>query len=111
MSFNTTGKKIIEEVPYGTYVWVMNDGTYLVDEEYRHLSVFCMKGDQKAIQALTNEARSLGFPNGKPEWKSGARKITDEEYEEQEARQRMGLVADPLDYGAISDEIRRSRND
>lgn len=111
MSLNTTGKKIVEEVPYGTYVWRMNDGTYLVDDQYRHLSIFCMKNDRKAIQALTNEARNLGFPDGAPEWKSGARKITDDEYEEQEARQRLGLVADPLDFGAIKDEIEASRND
>jgi len=111
MSFETKGKRIVEEVPYGTYVWRMNDGTYLVDEEYRHLSIFCIKGDQKAIQALTNEARNLGFPDGYAEWKSGARKITDDEFEEQEARQRLGLVADPLDFGAIQDSIRASRND
>lgn len=111
MSLNTTGKQIVEEVPYGTYVWRMNDGTYLVDEEYRHLSIFCIKGDQKAIKALSDEARNLGFPDGYAEWKSGVRKITDEEYEEQEARQKLGLVADPYDWGAIRDQIQASRND
>ena len=107
----TTGKRLVEEVPYGTYVWRMNDGTYLVDENFRHLSIFCMKNDQRAIAALAREAKSLGFPDGKPEWKPGARKISDEDYEEQEARERMGLVADPLDFGAIQDQIRASRND
>ena len=111
MSFETKGMSIVEEVPYGTYVWKMNDGTYLVDEQYRHLSIFCIRGDQRAIEALTREARNLGFPEGAPEWKTGARKITDDEYEEQEARQRMGLVADPLDFGAIQDSIKASRND
>lgn len=111
MSFETKGKHVIEEVPYGTYIWRMNDGTYLVDDEYRHLSIFCMKNDQRAINALAQEARSLGFPNGTAEWKTGTRKITDDEFEEQEARQRMGLVADPLDYGAIADSIKASRND
>lgn len=111
MSFNTTGKQVIEEVPYGVYVWRMSDGSYLVDEEYRHLSIFCIKNDQKAIQALTDEARNLGFPDGSPEWRTGARKITDDEAEEQEARQRLGLVADPYDWGAMRDHIEASRND
>lgn len=111
MALTGKGKRIVEEVPYGTYVWRMNDGTYLVDDEYRHLSVFCMKNDPKAIAALTREAKNLGFPDGYPEWKPGARKISDEEFEEQEARERMGLVPDPLDFGAIQDQINASRND
>lgn len=111
MSLTGKNKRIVEEVPYGTYVWRMNDGTYLVDEEYRHLSVFCVKGNQKAIDALTREARNLGFPDGAPEWKPGHRKVTDEEYEEQEARQASGLVADPYDFGALMDQINASRND
>ena len=111
MELRTNRKSVVDEAPYGTYIWRMNDGTYLVDEEYRHLSVFCMRGDQKAIAALTREAKSLGFPNGSPEWVAGARQVSDEEYEEQEARQKMGLVADPLDFGAIQDQINASRND
>jgi len=106
MKLTPNSKKIVEEVPYGTYVWRMNDGTYLVDEEYRHLSVFCIKGNQKAIDALTREARNLGFGDGAPEWKPGTRKISDEEYAEQEARERLGLVPDPLDWGAIKDQAR-----
>lgn len=115
MKLNTNAKKVIEEVPYGTYVWVMNDGTYLVDEEYRHLSIFCMKGDLRAIAALSNEARNLGFGDGHVEWLSGTRKVSDDEYEEQMARQNAGMVADPYDYGAlredINNQIARSRND
>jgi len=111
MNFDSKGKRVIEEVPYGTYVWRMRDGTYLVDEEYRHLSIFCIKGDLRAIKALKDEAANLGFADGYPEWNSGARKVSDEEYEEQGERQRSGLVADPLDFGAMTDHIKATRND
>jgi hypothetical protein len=106
MSFKTTNKQLVEEVPYGMYVWECPDGEILGDGDGNIMNVFCMKGDRKAIQALRDAARHYGFPEGRPVWWSGKRRVTDEEYEEQEARERLGLVADPLDYGAIKDAER-----
>lgn len=105
----TTGRQVVEEVPYGMYVWQTPDGEVLGDGDGNIMNVFCMKGDQKSIRALAEAARHYGFPEGEAVWWSGKRRITDEEYEEQLARERMGLVADPLDYGAIKDEMRAQR--
>lgn len=109
----TTGKKVVEEVPYGMYVWQTPDGEVLGDDDGNVMNVFCMKGDRKAINAITDAARYYGFPEGKPVWWSGKRPITDDELAEQEMRERMGLVPDPLDYAAIRDQemALRQRND
>ena len=111
MSFKNTGKHFVEEVPYGMYVWECADGEILGDGDGNIMNVFCMKGDKRAIEALTAAAKHYGFEDGKPVWWSGKRRINDEQLEEQEARARMGLVPDPLDYGAIRDEQRGLRND
>ena len=110
MSFKTTNKRIVEEVPYGMYVWeIEEDGEKKVlgDDEGNIMNVFCMKGDQKSLKALADAARSYGYPNGRPVWWSGHRRVTDEELEEQEQRARWGLVPDPLDLPAIKDGMRR----
>lgn len=105
----TTNRGLVEEVPYGMYVWRTPDGEVLGDDDGNIMNVFCMKGDRKAIDALTQAARHYGYPDGTPVWWTGKRRITDEELEEQEMRERLGLVADPLDYGAIKDEMRMKR--
>ncbi len=93
------------------YVWRNKDGDIVGDDDGNTMNVFCMKGDQKAIKAITDAAAYYGFPEGQAEWWSGARQITDEELEEQQARERLGLVADPLDYGAIKDEEKRRQRE
>lgn len=109
--FETTRKTLVEEVPYGMYVWRCDDGEVAGDGDGNIMNVFCMKGDKRAIEAITAAAKHYGFPDGTPEWWSGKRQITDEELQEQEARARLGLVPDPLDYAAIKDEQRALRND
>lgn len=97
---------MVEEVPYGMYVWETLDGEVLGDDDGNIMNVFCIKGDRKAIAAITDAAKYYGFSEGRPVWWSGKRPISDEELAEQELRERMGLVPDPLDYGAIRDEAR-----
>lgn len=114
--FRTTNRQAVEEVPYGMYVWQTPDGEVLGDGDGNVMNVFCMKGDRKAINALADAARHYGYAEGTPVWWSGKRRINDEELEEQEVRERMGLVPDPLDYAAIKDEqiqrkVNASRND
>jgi len=100
------GKQVVEEVPYGMYVWQTPDGEVLGDGDGNVMNVFCMKGDRKAIDALTQAARHYGFAEGKPVWWSGKRRVTDEELEEQELRAKFGLEPDPLNYAAIKDEAK-----
>lgn len=100
------GKSVVEEVPYGMYVWECPDGEILGDGDGNVMNVFCMKNDTRAIQALTDAARHYGFPEGRPVWWSGKRRITDEELAEQETRAKLGLEPDPLNYAAMADEAR-----
>ena len=108
--FRRTNRQFVEEVPYGMYVWETPDGEILGDGDGNIMNVFCMKGDRKALAAITDAARHYGYPEGRPVWWSGKRPITDEEYEEQLMREKLGLTPDPLDYGAIKDEERALRN-
>lgn len=104
MELKTTNKQVVEEYPWGLYVWQTPDGEILGDDEGNVMNVFCQKGDLKAIQKLAEAARYYGFPEGTPVWRSGQRRVTDEEFEEQKMRERLGLVADPLDIHAIREE-------
>lgn len=106
MSFSTVGKRIVEEVPYGLYVWQTPDGEVLGDDDGNIMSVYCLKGDRKAIDAITQAARYYGHPEGQPVWWTGKRQISDEEYEEQRQREMLGLIPDPWDLGALRDEAR-----
>lgn len=108
MKFETTGKSIVKEEPWGTYVFQCNDGEYLGDGDGRLLCVFGMEGDRSKMEALQKAAKHYGFgpEDGQVRYMPGRRPVTDEEYEEQVARQKAGLVPDPLDYGAIMDEMR-----
>lgn len=110
--FKTTNRQFVEEVPYGMYVWeIEEDGEKKVlgDDDGNVMNVFCMKGDRKALAALADAARHYGYPEGTPVWWSGKRRVSDEELEEQQMRERLGLTPDPLDYGAIKDEERARR--
>lgn len=109
MKLTTTNRDIVEEYSYGMYVWQLPDGTILADDDDNVMNVFCMKGDRKAVDALTQAARYWGFNEGSPLWKPGARRITDEELEHQRAREAAGLVPDPLDFAAIQEEARALR--
>ena len=92
------------------YVWEMPDGEILGDGDGNIMNVFCLKGDQKAIRALADAARHYGIDEGQPVWWSGKRRINDEELQEQEMREKLGLTPDPLDYGALKDEMRARQN-
>ena len=109
LSLKTTGRQEVDEVPYGLYVWECSDGEILGDGDGNFMNVFCMKNDRKAIEALRQAAIGYGYGDGKPVWWGGKRRITDEELEEQESRARLGLTPDPLDYGAIKDEMRAAK--
>jgi hypothetical protein len=109
MELKTTNRQQVEEVSWGMYVWQTPDGEFLGDSDGNVMNVFCEKGNRKAMEALSDAARHYGHPEGKPVWWSGKRRINDEELAEQEMRAKLGLVADPLDIGAIRDEMRAKR--
>ena len=100
----TTRKQIVEEVPWGVYVWEMPDGKWVGDDEGNFLNIPAMKGDKKRIQALKDAVRAYGVTEGSPFYLSGHRQVTDEEFEYQKQRLAFGLVPDELDVPAFSEE-------
>lgn len=111
MKLNPVNRQIVDESPFGVYVWQCADGEFLGDEEGRLLSINSVVGDREKIEALRKVAAHNGYGDGRAVFWSGQRKISDEEAEEQLQRQKSGLVPDPLDIAALEDEIRASRND
>lgn len=111
MKLTTTNRQVIEEEPYGTFVFQCNDGEFLGDEEGRLLCVFGFKNDKSKIKALEDAAKHYGYnaDEGRVIYWAGRRPVSDEEYEEQEKRQALGLVPDPLDLGAIMDGMRAKK--
>jgi len=101
--------RIIEETTLGIYVWEMPDGRWIGDDDGNFLSITSKKGNRSRIDALAREVRSYGIYEGGPKFLSARRKITDEEYAEQEQRLRWGLVPDPLDIGNYKDEMKNLR--
>lgn len=108
----TTGRSSVDEVPYGTYVFRCADGTYFGDGDGRLMCIFGYKNDPDKIKQMWDAAKHYdkeAAHGGEVEFWSGQRPVSDEEYEHQQARQRMGLIPDPLDYGAHMDELKRKK--
>lgn len=109
MELNTKkAPTVIEEAPYGLYVWEMPDGRWVGDDEGNFLNISSMKGNQKRIAELTAAARSYGITEGKPVFLSGHRQIDDEEYETQRQRLMFGLIPDEHDIPAFREDMTRN---
>ena len=108
--FKTT--TIADRMPYGVYVWRMDDGRYVGDDEGHYLCISALRGDTSKKLELEKAVRYYGIHGGQAEWKEGQRKVTDEEYEHQKQRMEWGLTPDPMDVSPEVDElIRRGHND
>ena len=113
MSIKTTNKEFVEEVPWGMYVWECADGEVLGDDDGNVMNVFVWeKKDRPAgRQAIREAAKYWGHAEGQPVWWSGVRPIDDEQLAYQTQRAAQGLVPDPLDIGAITDEMKALKNE
>jgi hypothetical protein len=100
---------VIEEVPYGLYLWQMPDGGLVCDEDKNYLNVAAIKGDIRRINLLKSAAKGLGVEEGHPVWFGGHRRINDEEYEEQKQRLEWGLIPDELDVPAIKEDLNQKK--
>lgn len=101
MSMKNVGKQLVEEVPYGLYVWVTPDGWVVQDDDANVMNVFAIKGDREAIRAITEAARYYGYPEGRAVFWSNKRRIDDEELAHQQARMKFGLEPDPINVPAL----------
>ena len=99
----------VEEVPYGTYIWQMPDGSLVTDEDGNYMCIFAIKGDVKKIANLRTFAKDYGIEEGQPAWFSGSRPVSDEEYESQKQRLEWGLVPDEKDLPALKEELEQQK--
>lgn len=98
-----TRVRVIEEKfsDAGIYVWQLPSGKYFTDGEGNALSIESMINDVAKIKELTEAAAYYGQPEGKPVFFSNVRKISDEEYSEQQDRMAQGLIPSANDLGAL----------
>lgn len=109
MKLTTIGRRYVDEPDHGVYVWLMPDGKWVGDDEGNWLSIDSMRGDKSAMESLKRAVRDFGVEVGGALFVPGHRKVTDEEFEEQRQRLLFGLTPDPLDIGAIKDDIKNAR--
>lgn len=110
MKIESKGRQEIQEVPWGVYLWRMPDGSFVGDGEGHFLMIASTRGDNDRMKALAEAARECGVDEGTPCFFQGNRIVSDEEYEHQKARMKLGLVPDPLDVAAIEEERKYARN-
>lgn len=99
----------VEEVSYGTYVWIMPDGKIVTDDSGNYMCIFANKGDIKKIKELKDFAKAHGIDDGKPVFYSGHRPVSQEEYENQKQRLDWGLVADEWDIPALKEDLEQKK--
>lgn len=112
----TTNRQQIQELPWGMWVWECADGLILANENGDIMHVFCSDREplrmQAAKQALTDAAYHYGYGDGgRAVFWSGKRPISDEELQSQLDRASAGLIPDPLDIGAIREEMEGIRHE
>lgn len=106
----TTNKEFIPEVPWGMVVWQTQSGEFIAqDGNFMHVFIADVRNKEvlrAAVKALRDAARDFGEEDGKPVFWGGRRPIDDEQLAEQLRRAEKGLIPDPLDIGAINDEMK-----
>lgn len=111
MDLSKINSQVIDEgISLGIYVWEMEDGRWVGDDDGNFLSITSIKGNKERIDLLANAVQSYGIDSGKPKFLSGRRKIDDEEFEYQHQRLKFGLTPDPLDIGEYKDQVRALKN-
>lgn len=106
MASNKSRISEVSETNLGVYVWKLADDTFVADQDANVMSIAAFRGDLSAISKIRAAARHYGFEDGEAVFLEGARKITDEELQEQIYRMNQGLVPDPYDIGAYKEEMR-----
>lgn len=101
--------KPVSDVKLGLYLWQMENGQYVGDEDGNFMCIASEEGDLNRMKLLSDAARYYGvYEGGRPVFRPGGRMVSDSEYEDQQSRAAEGLLPDPYDVGALADEIRAS---
>ena len=96
--------QVVNEYPYGVCIWRDADGCILGDEDNNFLSIAGNCNDPIVEAKMEKAARywmGASFSGG-PSWVSGARKISDDEYDDQKDRLLQGKVPDPIESTLIA---------
>lgn len=100
----------VREHDYGVYVWITKNGERVEDSDGNVMNIPSRFGDIDKMARLRRAAEYYGVAEGgHPEFVSGARPVSQAEWEEQQARLRSGLIPDPLDYAALEEEARAAK--
>lgn len=106
MEMKRVGRKFVNEVPYGVYVWEMPDGKIVGDDEGNFLSIAGMANDIDKMNIMRKSVAVYGVTEGRPVFLSGHRKISDEEYERQKERAAAGLTPDDHDIPSLVEDLK-----
>ena len=87
----------------GLYVWQLPDGAIVKDDQGNIMNIPARHGDIEAMSKITKAAAYYGFPDGKPKFMPGVRRISDEEHSEQLNRMKEGYIPSDTDLGAWYD--------
>jgi hypothetical protein len=90
----------------GIYVWKLSNGKVVGDGNGNIMNIPAEEFDLEAISKITKAAHHYGYPEGKAEFWSGTRRVSDEEYSEQLDRMKEGYIPSETDIGAFMDAER-----
>ena len=95
---------LVDENPgWGLYAWRKADGKLFMDEDHNLLNIPSRYGDLEKISQITKAAAHYGEPEGKPFFIPGVQRTTDDEYEVQKERMKVGLLPTMNDFNAVAD--------
>ena len=101
---------IVEENPgWGLYAWRKANGQIFMDEDNNLLNIPSRYGDLEKISQITQAAAHYGEPEGKPVFIPGVQRATEEGYNEQVERMKVGMLPTMNDFGAVKDAKRAGR--
>lgn len=106
MKMKLKNRSVVDDVPYGLWVWIMPNGAIVMDEDHNWLNTVGVKGDTSGAFALAKAVRHYGITEGKPVFLPGHRRVDDEEFARQKFRMSLGLTPDEQDAGANADARR-----
>jgi len=87
----------------GIYVWRLPNGEIVSDNSGNIMNIPSRAGDIEAMAKITRAAAHYGYPDGRPEFQPGVRRISDEEYSVQKDRMKQGYIPSETDLGAWYD--------
>lgn len=94
--------KVIEKnYDWGLYFWIKPNGKVFGDGRGNLLNIPARKGDLEKIAELRKAAAYYGCEGGYPQFHPGVNRVSEEEYSEQVARMKEGLIPNMNDLGAV----------